>query len=108
MPAKKKPSSKKGKKKPAKNQATLVSVKPAETLIAVNKKTGAVRKPRTVKRMPQTPVPGGQTRQGLRSDASRKALAPGRRISRTGRRYTETRANRSDANTRTRKKGKMV
>lgn len=87
------------KKKPNGKQATLaLEIKPSETLVAVNKSTGAVRKPRVVKRLDQTPKPGGQNKQGLKSDAHRKALSPGVRISKTGRRYKETRANRSDVN----------
>lgn len=34
----------------------------------------------------------------IKKDAQRKALKPGLRISKTGRIYTETRANRSDVN----------
>lgn len=88
------------KRKSSASQATLVSIKPTENLVAVSKTTGAVRKPRTIKRLPQTPKPGGQNKQGRKSDASRKAMTPGTRVSKTGRRYTETRANRSDVNRR--------
>ena len=46
---------------------------------------------RTIRTMKQT-----GTRKSLHLDRQRKALPPGRRISRSGRRYTETRRNRSD------------
>lgn len=84
-----------------KTQATLVSIRPSETVVAVSKKTGAVRKPRTVKVLDQTPVPG-RTKQGAKADKARTAARPGVRISKTGRRYTETRVNRSDVNRRRR------
>ena len=82
-----------------KTQATLVSIRPSETVVAVSKKTGAVRKPRTVKVLDQTPIPN-RTKQGRKADASRKAARPGVRISKSGRRYTETRENRSDVDRR--------
>lgn len=97
------------KKKPNGKQATLVlNVNPSEVVVAVNKKTGAIRKPRMAKngRMTQTSVPG-RTTQGRKSDASRHAMAPGKRISKYGNTYTETRENRSDVS-RSRKKGKLI
>jgi len=48
-------------------------------------------KPKVVKRLEQT----GQTKDILR-DLKRKALMPGKRISKTGKVYWETRRNRSD------------
>ena len=49
-------------------------------------------KQKQVKELPQ--VPG--TRKSLARDASRQARLPGRRLSRTGNEYWETRENRSD------------
>ncbi len=49
------------------------------------------KKPRVVKVLPQT-----GKRKSVEKDRKKKALAPGRRISKTGRKYTETRRNRSD------------
>ena len=89
------------KRKSSAKQATLVSIKPSETVVAVNKKTGAVRKPRMSKVLKQTPVPG-RTKQGRKADKSRKAMHPGVRISKTGRKYKETRENRSDVDRRRR------
>lgn len=48
--------------------------------------------PHTIKRLEQT----GKFHNRLK-DSERKALAPGKRISRTGNIYWETRRNRSDA-----------
>ena len=101
------------KKKPNGKQATLaLEIKPSETLVAVNKSTGAVRKPRVTKiyrvggKVAQTSVPG-RTNQGRKSDSNRHAMSPGQRISKHGHKYVETRENRSDVS-RSRKKGKMI
>ena len=49
------------------------------------------RVPRTTKVLKQT-----GTRKSVKADKRVKALPPGRRVSKTGKRYTETRRNRSD------------
>lgn len=64
-------------KTPAKKESVWTSGQPKEALL---------------KTLPQ--VPG--TRKSLSRDASRKARAPGLRLSRTGKKYWETRENRSD------------
>lgn len=58
MPAKKKAT----KKKPAKSTPTVVNVKPVETLIAVNKNTGAVRKVPSKKNTTKKPAKKGATK----------------------------------------------
>ena len=45
-----------------------------------------------IKELPQTP----KTRKSIVRDASRKARAPGLRLSKSGNKYWETRENRSD------------
>ena len=50
-----------------------------------------VVKGRTVRRLPQT-----GKKPNIQRDQGRKALAPGKRISKTGRVYWETRRNRTD------------
>lgn len=60
------------------------------------KKTGS-KKPKT---MGQLPTKGYRTKASIAADRSRKAKSPGRRRSKTGKVYTERRANRSDINRR--------
>ena len=55
------------------------------------KKTAAKKRPRTTTRKPQT-----GKRSNRKRDKARKALPPGKRVSKTGSKYTETRRNRSD------------
>ncbi len=57
------------------------------------KSIGLKNQRKNIRTLPQTAK--GKTDKII--DASRKALAPGKRISKTGKTYWETRANRSDS-----------
>ena len=48
------------------------------------------KKPKLIKRLKQ------HGKSNIKADKKRKALPPGRRVSKTGKKYTETRKNRSD------------
>jgi hypothetical protein len=62
---------------------------------AAKKKAAPKKKATLVKRKRITSV-GPRTKKAVKADKKKKAMAPGRRRSRTGRLYTETRANRAD------------
>lgn len=82
-----------GIKKPKKAKAKKVAVKKE-----VTRHSRSIKKVKSTYKVDRQTGNSNRTARGKNQDAKRKALAPGKRISKTGRTYYETRANRTDLN----------